>query len=91
MSYPDSGMYDNWQDWADAFTAEVERMDALRKAEPTGKLAIFRGTAVGAGYLECNGGSFSATSYPSLAAYLGGTTLPNYTSPLAVSVVGIKT
>ena len=28
-------------------------------------------------YLNCNGGTFSATTYPNTAAYLGGTTLPD--------------
>ncbi len=92
MSYPSPEFSDNWQDFASALITELEKRDAAAvKAETTGTLKIFRGTAVGAGYLLCNGASFLAPSYPNLALLLGGTVLPNYASPFATSVVGIKT
>jgi microcystin-dependent protein len=43
---------------------------------PVGEMTMFYGE-VAAGWLECDGTTFDANEYPRLAAYLGGTTLPN--------------
>lgn len=46
---------------------------------PVGSLLFFaKGISAESGYLPCNGGSFDAGDHPALAAYLGGTTLPDY-------------
>lgn len=46
---------------------------------PVGEVTMWYGLAanVPSGWLVCNGGSFSSTEYPDLAALLGGTLLPD--------------
>ena len=44
---------------------------------PTGFIGIWPSTVIPAGWLVCDGSTFSAATYPALAAFLGGTTLPN--------------
>lgn len=45
---------------------------------PVGSIVAFAGSTTPPGWLLCNGASFSAGTYPTLAAVLGGTpTLPN--------------
>lgn len=44
---------------------------------PVGVINAYAGTAAPAGWLLCDGSSFSSTSYPTLAALLGSTTLPD--------------
>lgn len=92
MTYPNTELYDDWREWAKDLVAELEARDrTATKPEVVGRLIVFRGTDVGAGYLRCDGSQFSDTSFPNLALLLGGTTLPNYVSPFPDSVVGIKT
>ena len=50
-----------------------------------GTITQWGGATAPGGALLCNGGTFSATQYPALAAALGGTTLPTIsTSPITV-------
>lgn len=46
---------------------------------PIGEVTMFYGSSIPAGWLKCDGSTFSSTTYPDLAALLGGTTLPNFT------------
>lgn len=88
---PEPASYDTWEEWAAALLVELASAEAKApKVEPTGKIAEFYGTTVGAGYLPCVGGSFSTTAYPNLALLLGGSTLPNLTPQYPGCVVGIK-
>lgn len=45
---------------------------------PIGGEIMFEGTNIPAGFLLCDGSSFSSATYPALALVLGGTTLPDY-------------
>ncbi len=67
----------------DAYTKAVtytkEEIEAKLKnlsALPVGAMVPFPRGAVPAGFLEANGDTFSPETYPDLAAYLGGNTLP---------------
>lgn len=53
---------------------------------PIGEVTMFFGakTAIPAGWLAMDGTTFSAATYPKLAAHLGSTTLPNMTDRAAV-------
>ncbi len=51
-------------------------LDYQRGLVPTGVAIRNHALTVPEGYLECDGSTFSATTYPNLAAALGGTTLP---------------
>lgn len=44
---------------------------------PVGTVITYYGATAPAGYFACNGGSFSATTYPKLRAVLGKSTLPD--------------
>lgn len=48
---------------------------------PVGEVTMFYGSLaqIPAGWLPCNGSTFSSTTYPDLFALLGSTTLPNFT------------
>ena len=92
MSTPDPSFYEDWRDWADAYSKDLDdQLAKFGQKERTGRLGLFHGTEVAPGYLLCDGSTFLADSYPALAQFLGSTTLPNLASPLASSVVGIKT
>lgn len=58
---------------------------------PVGAITAYWGTASPPGWLLCNGGTFSATAYPALAALLGGTTLPNLKGRVIVGIDGADT
>jgi len=45
---------------------------------PTGSVIGLETATVPSGYLLADGSAFSGTTYPDLATYLGGTTLPDY-------------
>ena len=50
---------------------------AAAPAVPVGTIVDFIGATPPTGWLACNGATFSAATYPELAAVLGGTTLPD--------------
>lgn len=50
---------------------------AAAPAVPVGTIVDFIGATPPTGWLDCNGATFSAATYPELAAVLGGTTLPD--------------
>jgi|HubBroStandDraft_6_1064221.scaffolds.fasta_scaffold11947_9 microcystin-dependent protein len=49
---------------------------------PIGAIVAFAATFSSPMWLLCNGGTFSATTYPALNAFLGGNTLPNLVNTL---------
>lgn len=51
--------------------------NAILAAVPVGLVISWPALAIPTGYLLCDGSSFSSATYPSLAAVLGGTTLPD--------------
>lgn len=51
---------------------------------PVGTIWMYMGLTAPAGWLICNGGSFSGTTYPKLQAFLAGTTLPDFRSRFPV-------
>ena len=53
---------------------------------PTGFMGIWPSTVIPAGWLVCDGSTFSAATYPALAAFLGGTTLPNIKGRFVIGV-----
>lgn len=53
-----------------------------------GQISHFRNTPP-SNWLICNGGTFSAVTYPKLNTYLGGTTLPNYLGRFILSADGV--
>lgn len=53
-----------------------------------GQISHFRNTPP-SNWLICNGGTFSAATYPKLNTYLGGTTLPNYLGKFILSADGV--
>ena len=53
-----------------------------------GQISHFRNTPP-SNWLICNGGTFSAVTYPKLNTYLGGTTLPNYLGKFILSADGV--
>ena len=46
-------------------------------SNPVGTIIDFYGSSAPAGHLVCDGSTFNGTTYPLLAAHLGGTTLPD--------------
>ena len=56
--------------------AEKAPADPL-PAVPVGTVISYYGTTAPSGYFVCNGGSFSATTYPKLRAVLGSNVLPD--------------
>lgn len=58
---------------------------------PTGAIVGWYSTTPPAGWLRCNGASFSSGTYPRLAAVLGGTTTPNITPPSGMAAYIIRT
>lgn len=58
---------------------------------PVGTITAYWGASAPAGWLLCNGGSFSAGTYPDLATLLGGTTLPNLKGKVVVGIDGAQT
>ena len=55
---------------------------------PVGTIKYFYGDTIPSGYLECNGATFSASSYPELYDVLGSTTLPDFRECYAVGYGG---
>lgn len=53
-----------------------------------GQITNFRNTPP-SNWLICNGGTFSAVTYPKLNTYLGGTTLPNYLGKFILAADGV--
>lgn len=53
-----------------------------------GQISHFRNTPP-TNWLICNGGTFSAVTYPKLNTYLGGTTLPNYLGRFILAADGV--
>lgn len=58
-------------------TAEMLAAGGASGTVPVGVIAAYYGASAPTGWLLCNGASFSAGTYPDLAALLGGTTLPD--------------
>lgn len=54
-----------------------KKLTSLLNSMPTGAVIAFAGIKVPDGYLECNGASFSASTYPKLYAALGENTVPD--------------
>ncbi len=59
---------------------------------PVGEVTMLYGTAeqVPAGWLELDGSSFDGAAYPKLAAYLGGTVLPDFNDRFPIGASGSK-
>lgn len=76
----------------DAWARRGER-DAQVAANtiPVGVINAYYGATAPAGWLLCDGSSFSSASYPTLAALLGGTTLPNLKGKVIVGVDAAQT
>lgn len=55
----------------------VQEIYGAAPAVPVGTIVDFIGATPPTGWLACNGATFSAATYPELAAVLGGTTLPD--------------
>lgn len=55
---------------------------------PVGAITAYYGTTAPTNWLICDGTSFSSTTYPALAALLGGTTLPNLKGKVVVGIDG---
>lgn len=53
---------------------------------PVGIVVDYAGAVAPAGWLVCDGSGFSAVTYPSLAAVLGSTTLPDYRGRSGVGI-----
>lgn len=53
------------------------KVDSLLALPPIGAIVPFAGTAIPAGWLLCDGSTFSGATYPGLQAALAGTTLPD--------------
>ncbi|MEM6298426.1 MAG: tail fiber protein, partial [Bacteroidota bacterium] len=62
----------------------------LSALAPVGTIQMWPTSTPPAGWLICNGNSFSSSTYPDLAAVLGSTTLPNFSGrfPLGVGNSG---
>lgn len=58
---------------------------------PVGIISAYWGTVAPSGWLVCDGGSFSAATYPALAVLLGGTTLPNLKGKVIVGYNAAET
>jgi len=79
------------QEWARRGEAATAAATAVSGALPVGVITAYWGTAAPAGWLICNGSSFSAATYPALAAFLGGTTLPNLKGRMLVGIDAAQT
>lgn len=58
---------------------------------PVGVILPYAGVTAPSGWLICNGTTFSSSSYPALAALLGGTTLPDLRGRVAVGYDATQT
>ena len=65
-----------WQELISAL-ASMNGQDVFADKTPVGTVITYYGTTAPAGYLACNGASFSATKYPKLHALLGAAKLPD--------------
>lgn len=54
-----------------AYNESTSKWEVKSVAIPTGYIFEFAGSTIPSGYLECNGGSFSSSTYPELATVLG--------------------
>ena len=57
---------------------------------PVGALMMWATGTAPAGWLLCDGGTFSGTAYPDLQSVLGGTTLPDLRDRFPIGVSGTK-
>lgn len=57
---------------------------------PVGCILPYAGSAAPTGWLICDGSTFSSTAYPTLAAVLGGTTLPDMRDRVVIGKSGTK-
>lgn len=90
VNFPDRDSYTNQTDWDKALVVALQTAFAVGNTE-VGGIREFRGS-LPEGYLETNGSTFSADSFPDLFAKLGSNVLPNYTPAYGVgNKVGIKT
>lgn len=69
-------------------TYVLDVLDGLIDDKFVGQISHFRNTPP-TNWLICNGGTFSAVTYPKLNTYLGGTTLPNYLGKFLLSADGV--
>jgi hypothetical protein len=71
---------------ATTFTSveRISKKNFIADVMPTGAIIAYGSATAPPGFLRCNGGSFSSTTYPALYAVLGSTTVPNL-SNLAVN------
>ncbi|QOT19902.1 hypothetical protein HMI59_24080 (plasmid) [Paenarthrobacter sp. YJN-5] len=68
----------------------VQVIDGPSGGVPVGFLGQWPTATPPAGWLICNGGTFSATDYPDLNAVLGGNTLPDFRDRSPVGASGTK-
>ena len=63
--------YAEWKDWADALTVwlknnNLDVSDGLGQTPPIGATLLYSAATVPAGWLECDGASYSEDRYPIL-------------------------
>jgi microcystin-dependent protein len=74
-----------------ASDARLRALETGAVGTPVGTVVAYYGTVSPTGWLLCNGATFSATTYPLLAALLGGTTLPNLKGRVLVGIDAAQT
>lgn len=71
-------------------TAQIVTADDLNAIPPVGSITMWPTASPPAGWLICDGSSFSAATYPELSAVLGGTSLPDLQDRVPVGSSGTK-
>lgn len=89
INWPDPTFHTDWRDWASATISELDRALGAYDSADVGAVKEFTTGLPEFGYLQANGSTFPAASYPILAQKLGSTTLPNL-APQYGGTVGIR-
>jgi hypothetical protein len=78
---------------ATAYTSveRISKRNFIADVMPTGAIIAYGSATAPPGFLRCNGGSFSSTTYPALYAVLGTSTVPNLSNLAANAYYIIKT